>query len=174
MSDSPDPDRPLRIYLQDHLAGAAAGIALVQRLGANNAGSALGRLAEALEQEITSDRARLEAIMDRLGVAPSRSKALIGKLAVAAGQLKSNGRIVGYSPSSRVVEVEGLAAGIIAKRSLWQALRTATEHRAELDADELDELIGRATDQYERVMAQHRAAAAAAFARPSAAPPTGA
>ena len=81
------------------------------------------------------------------------------------GRLKTNGRLFTYSPSSRVVELELLAAGIVTKRSLWRSLKAVVGSHPELVAAELDELEAMATAQYEMVMQEHAKAAAAAFSK---------
>ena len=118
--------RLLAIYLRDHRAGATAGLRLVRRCRDANAGSDMGEMLSTLEQEIRLDCEVLEAVMAHLGVRPSRFKAIIAGAAEVAGRLKSNGSIMRRSPSSTVVELEALAAGIITKRNLWRALRAIT------------------------------------------------
>jgi hypothetical protein len=81
------------------------------------------------------------------------------------GRLKSNGRIVRRSPSSTVVELEALAAGIVTKANLWRSLRSAAPSHEALDIAELDGLVARATSQLERVVAAHEDAACTAFSR---------
>jgi hypothetical protein len=157
-----DADRLLRIYLQDHFAGSTAGLALVQRC--RRANPALEPLLADLERDIVEDRKSLETIMSRLGVQPSRVKSAFGSVAELVGRLKSNGTVTRYSPSSRVIELEGLAAGVVTKRNLWNALSTISADRSELDAAELERLIERATTQLERILGAHRPAAAEAFA----------
>ena len=117
-----DADRLLRIYLQDHFAGSTAGLALVRRC--RRANPALEQLLADLERDIVEDRHSLESIMSRLGVQPSRVKSAFGSVAELVGRLKSNGTVTRYSPSSRVIELEGLAAGVVTKRNLWNALST--------------------------------------------------
>ena len=156
-------DHPLSIYLRDHFAGSAAGIALVQRCRRANADTGLGGVLADIETEIVEDRRALEAIMARLGVTPSAFKAAVGRFGEVIARLKSNGRILRRSPSSTVVELEGLAAGIVTKRNLWSSLRAATLTHAGLDVAELDRLVARATAQLERVEAEHDRAAEHAF-----------
>ena len=67
------------------------------------------------------------------------------------------------SPSSRVVELEGLLAGIDAKRNLWRSLRTAAAARPALAETALDDLIARATSQRDRLLVEHERAARNAF-----------
>ena len=52
-------------------------------------------------------------------------KPAVAWIAEKAGRLKLNGQIRGYSPLSRLVELEGLEVGVTGKRSLWQALSRA-------------------------------------------------
>ena len=155
---------PLAVYLRDHYAGSAAGLALVQRCREANQGTALEEVLAGIEAEISEDRRSLAEIMDRLQVTPSAFKAALGRGSELIGRLKSNGTIVRRSPSSTVVELEGLAAGILTKASLWRSLRAAAAHRQGLDVAELDRLLDRANDQLERVRAAHDQAAGRAFA----------
>ena len=101
--------------------------------------------------------------MDALDVSENQVKAVLGQAAELVGRLKSNGTLTDYSPSSRVLELEGLLAGVDGKRSLWQSLKTAVASRPELDVAALDVLIERATSQRERLQAAHDEAAAIAF-----------
>jgi predicted DNA-binding ribbon-helix-helix protein len=157
-----DADRLLPIYLQDHFAGSTAGLALVRRC--RRANPALEPLLAELERDIVEDRHSLESITSRLGVQPSRVKSAFGSVAELVGRLKSNGAVTRYSPSSRVIELEGLAAGVMTKRNLWNTLSTIAADRPELDAAELDRLIERSTAQLEGIIGAHRPAAAEAFA----------
>ncbi len=70
----------LDAYLNDHLAGAAAAVELVERIGDNNPGTALAAHLEELGKAIEADRDTLEQLMERLGVTPSRPKQVAGKV----------------------------------------------------------------------------------------------
>ena len=161
-------DRPLAVYLRDHFAGATAGLALVRRCRREHAGTPLDSTLARIEAQIDEDRRSLEDTMARLGVRPSGLKSALGSLGETVGRLKGNGRIISPSPSSPVVELEGLAAGILTKRNLWRSLRAAAPTQSGLDTAELDTLIERATSQLESVLAAHEEAARAAFAAPGA------
>jgi hypothetical protein len=115
----------------------------------------------------------LEAMMSRLDVEPSKFKSTVASMVEVVGRLKRNGRLLRYSPSSRVVELEALAAGIVTRRNLWRARCAAAQRETALDVDELDELIERATSQFERAIDAHERAAAEAFG-PAARPAAGA
>ena len=163
--DASEADRLLATYLRDHFAGSSAGLSLVRRLRQTNAGTPVDDVLAPIELEIAEDRRSLQAIMTGLGVEPSSFKAAVGLVAEVIGRLKVNGRLVRRSPSSTVVELEGLAAGIASKRNFWRALRMIADERDALDLDGLDTLIDRATAQYDRVVDAHDRAADEAFAR---------
>lgn len=154
----------LAVYLRDHRAGAAAGLALARRSQRSNDGTPLGDLLAVLETEIGEDRLALEDIMRRLDVSPSPVKNALGRAAELAGRLKANGRIVRYSPLSRVLELEGLAAGIATKRNLWRSLLAVADVDSRLDRAEVTGLIDRASSQLDRVLEAQQRAAAHAFA----------
>ena len=158
-----DHDRPLAVYLRDHYAGSAAGLALVRRCRRENRGTALDTTLADLEAQFDEDRLSLQDAMSRLGVRPSGVKSALGSLSETVGRLKGNGRIVRRSPSTPVVELEGLAAGIVTKRNLWRTLRAAAPVHAGLESAELDALSERATAQLETVLAAHEGAARRAF-----------
>ncbi len=118
----------LATYLNDHLAGATVGIELARRSANSNRGTRYGRPLTKLADEIAEDRRSLVEIMRALGVRVDPVKVLGAWGAEKVGRLKLNGRLVGYSPLSRVVEIEALALGVRGKMALWQALQ-----RLELD-----------------------------------------
>jgi hypothetical protein len=154
-------DALLSIYLNDHLAGSVVGIELARRTRASNEGTELGRVLEEICAEIEADQVALREAMDRLGVAPSRVKPHAAWAAEKLGRLKPNGRLRGYSPLSRVVELEGLCAGVAGKRQLWTALKRT--RGAELTGLDLDGLLARADAQHERLEACRLEAATTAF-----------
>jgi hypothetical protein len=144
---SPDSERRLRIYLSDHRAGAEAGRARAKRFAAANATSFLADAANEVYREIEADARTLDEILDRLGCKPSRWKMTVARTAELIGRLKPNGQLRGYSPLSRLIELELLIAGILTKESLWQTLAVVQQRRSELSAFDFDELQRRAMDQ---------------------------
>ena len=116
----------LTIYLNDHLAGATAGADLARRTAAENAGTEFGPALRELADEIGRDRDELLAIIDELGRPVDHVKAAVGWSIEKLGRLKPNGRVFGYSPLSRLLELEGLASGIRGKAALWRALATVS------------------------------------------------
>jgi len=145
--------RYLTIYLQDHRAGAEAGVRLAERCRDHapdpDAADELGRLVT----EIDEDRRALATIMAGLDVEPSKVKQLAGVAAERLGRFKLNGRMVTTSPLSVLVELEGLVGAVSVKRELWVTLRHLTDP-SQPDV-ELDRLIGRADDQRTRLQRLH-------------------
>jgi hypothetical protein len=160
---SPDSDRLLRIYLADHRAGAAAGQARARRFAAANADSVLADAARDVCQQIEEDVETLDEVLARLGRRASRWKVIVARGAELAGRLKPNGRLRGYSPLSRVLELELLVAGIVAKESLWQTLALVQRHRGELTGFDFDDLQHRARQQRTQLEAHRSATVNEAF-----------
>jgi hypothetical protein len=137
----------LKIYLEDHYAGATAGLELARRSAGANRGNPYGDVLGRIADEIEEDRDALRAIMTELGVGPDRLKVAGAWAGEKAGRLKLNGHLTGYSPQSRVVELEGLVVGVTGKRCLWAALRHVAPQEPRLRAEELEQLIERAERQ---------------------------
>jgi hypothetical protein len=93
-----------------------------------------------------------------------------GWLAERIGRVKPNGRIVGYSPLSRLLELEGLEGGVEAKLALWRSLRATASERPELDQGDLDRLADRAERQRSELTELQLRAAELAFGDGSQAP----
>jgi hypothetical protein len=160
--------RLLAIYLNDHLAGATIGLELTKRSLRSNRGTPLGTFLAGFLAEVTEDRASLENVMDRLGVKKSLAKRSAAVVAERLGRLKLNGQVRGYSPLSRVLELEGLSIGVEGKLGLWQNLRDTAEVVAALREVDLDALIARAERQRASLERERLAAARRAFAGPAA------
>ena len=153
--------RLLGIYLNDHLAGAAIGRALAARSLRHNRGTTYGDFLVGFVSEVEEDTGALREVMRRVRARPAPLKRIAGLAAERVGRLKLNGRLVGYSPLSRVVEIEGLVLGVLGKLSMWEVLSGL--RLPALSAIPFDRLIARARSQVERLDAQRTTAAAAAF-----------
>ena len=160
--------RLIAIYLNDHLAGATGGAQLARRALRANRGTPFEAALERLATEIEEDRAALADVMDRLGVARDPLKVLAGWSAEKLGRAKLNGRITGYSPYSRVLELEMLALGVEGKRALWRALERVAGADARLTGVDLPALAGRADAQRRLIERQRLRAADIAFGAPDA------
>lgn len=149
-------------YLQDHLAGASAGLELARRAASNNSDHEFGPRLEGLAEEIEKDREALELVMAEMDIHPDPIKNAGGWLAEKFGRLKLNGSLTSYSPLSRLIELEGLMLGVTGKRALWESL---TEYPGDdaIAAVDLAELRDRAERQREELASMRRDAAAEAL-----------
>jgi hypothetical protein len=159
---SPESERLLAIYLNDHLAGAKGGVELCRRLlGSNRDERDLGEALAELCVEVEADRETLERLMQRLGIRRDPIKPMLAWAAEKLGRLKLNGRLTGYSPLSRLLELELLSIGIAGKMQMWEALgRTLGTGVAGFDFGQLAE---RAACQRERALELHSIAATRAL-----------
>jgi len=149
------------IYLEDHFAGSMGGCEMVRRLLSSNRDSAWEGPLRKISEEFDEDREALRRVMETLGVRRNLPKVAGAWTMEKAGRLKLNGRIRGYSPLSRLVELEMLQIGISGKQGLWEALEAGGSQGLE-DFD-LAALAKRAEKQRDQVKRLHLKAAEEAF-----------
>jgi hypothetical protein len=149
----------LRIYLRDHLAAAVGGAALARRTLESNRGTLFESDLERLAANVEEDRQTLARIMGRMAITPSFPKQAAVWSLEKLSRLKLNGRMVKYSPLSRLVELEVLESGIDGKRAMWTALAQVAGGHMHLDIVELRRLEKRAVDQRKLVEAMRLQAA---------------
>ena len=122
------------IYLNDHLAGANAGVELARRV-------APGELAH----EIEEDREVLHDVMQRLSVDRDQVRIALGW---------GSEKMLRLKPGGRFEELEALSLGVEGKLALWTALQRALGDDARLRGIEFDALISRARSQRRRIERQ--------------------
>jgi hypothetical protein len=138
----------LGIYLNDHLAGATAGVSLVRRMSAAaEPGSARAAVLQKLGREIAADRAALVSAMTALSITVTGYKVFGAWVGSQAGRLKLNGHLLSRSPLSDLEETEILRLGVTGKAAGWRTLRALADSDSRLDAARLDELLERASHQ---------------------------
>ncbi|TDE01484.1 hypothetical protein [Jiangella asiatica] len=137
----------LGIYLNDHLAGAAATAQLGRRLARRLEGAAAGEQLSDLADDLARDRTALTQFMGELGVPVRRYKLYTAAAAELAGRLKFNGHLLTRSPLSTIVELEMLRLGIEGQANGWRTLRTIGAEHGRPDPSRVDELIDRAVRQ---------------------------
>ena len=134
----------------------------------NEGDDTLGQPLKEICVEIEADRGALEQLMDRLQIRRSRGKPAAAWAGEKLGRLKLNGQLTGYSPLSRMVELELLYIGISGKLRLWRALEhTIGKTQAGFD---FAQLAARAEGQRRRVEELHLDAAGRALPIVSAGP----
>jgi hypothetical protein len=156
----------LRIYLNDHLAGSMVGLELARRTKAENAGNPVGEYYAELVPELREDRATLIGVMAALGLKRDAVKQGAAWVGEKLGRLKLNGRLTGYSPLSRVVELEGLCLGTEGRLSLWRTLRRLARKDERLGRFDFTALITRTEYQRRTLERLRQQAADEAFLEP--------
>jgi len=158
-----DAQTRLATYLNDHLSGSASGRELARRALQSNRGNEYGVVLEDVTRQIEEDVETLLRLMAALDVKPDRIKEALGWTAEKLGRLKLNGQLLGYSPLSRMIELEGLMLGISGKLGLWQALQVALGDDPRLADFDLEQLEERARQQRQAVERLRRRAAVEAL-----------
>jgi hypothetical protein len=156
----------LKIYLNDHLAGATTGVELARRTGRENEGHPVGLYFIQFVPELAEDRATLRRVMDALGVEPEGFKQRAARVLERVGRLKLNGRLLRYSPLSRLHELEGLVVATQGRLSLWRLLRMLAREDLRLQGFDFEALIARAQAQQAALERLRIAAAREAFVEP--------
>jgi hypothetical protein len=153
----------LHIYLRDHLAGATFGVEMIERCRRKNQHTKLAAPLADLAREIGSDRDMLITIMRRLGADRSKIKVSAAWLFEKVRRLKPNGRVLSYTPLSRLVDLEGLAMGVAGKRAMWRVLEDLASNGGPLHSFDFAALVERADSQLKMVERLRLEAARAAF-----------
>ncbi|MEU6218691.1 hypothetical protein ABZ845_14400 [Streptomyces sp. NPDC047022] len=152
----------LKVYLNDHLAGATAGQHMSRHLAERHGSSTHSGELRRVADEIAEDRQTLLEVMGALGVPARRYKVLAGRLGEKARLIKLNGRLTRRSGLSDVLELETLRLGIEGKSLLWQTLLSLTPEKG-LDQARLRDLQDRARRQISTVEAVRREEAVGAL-----------
>jgi hypothetical protein len=134
----------LTTYLDDHLAGARAALALIDRLEPDPRD---GLDLVSLHRDVEDDREVLVALLESLGEGPNRLKQAAGWI----GEMLSRPKLADDEALGRLEALELLSLGILGKRELWRALAAIREEDPRLAGISFDRLDARAVDQYERV-----------------------
>jgi hypothetical protein len=149
----------LGVYLNDHLAGAAAGIELAEKLRDNHKGTGLGDAMAALHGDIAQDKDTLEELMRRLDIERHPVKEAAGWALEKLSRLRLNPALTGGAEVTTLLETEALSLGIEGKLAMWLALKEAAAGDQRLAGTDFDRLIERARGQ-RRTLEPHRLAAA--------------
>jgi hypothetical protein len=159
-TDIEDRSKLLRIYLEDHSAGATAGSQRAARLAEAESESIDGPALATFAADVAADREALLTLMDVVGVEPSRLKTTVASVGEKLGALKPNGRLTDRSPLSTIVEIEAMQMAVRGKRSLWETLLVAMP----TSPTDIYGLISRADDQLALLSEMHARRAMTTFA----------
>lgn len=159
-------------YLNDHLAGAAAGIQLAERCHDRDPESELGHVLQALLLEIRHDREVLERVIRVLEGSPDTIKraTALGAERISSLRMWLPRIGPGSEESARLEEIEVLSLGIEGKRLLWAALAQLSSTDERLSGFPFPELKRRARSQRDRLERFRLRLAADALGPPKVAP----
>jgi hypothetical protein len=153
---------PLHIYLNDHLAGATAGVELVRTAAENHDGD-LGEFFTELADGIGSDYNTLTSLIDQLNAHASGAKEAFAKVGAEISDSKFSGESIGDPEFGTFLTLETLSIGVEGKLCMWKALKCIEGDVPELGSFEIDTLIERAQSQRDRIEGKRLEIAAGAL-----------
>lgn len=155
-------DDALATYVEDHLAGAAAGVELLEALAAQHQGEPTGALAGRLLPEVEADRRTLADLAQSIG-AGSPLKEAAAWVAEKVSRLKLHRDAKGVLGTFEALEAMSL--GVLGKRALWRALAVAARTDRRLAGVDFEALAASAERQHALLEDERLRAAAIALAR---------
>jgi len=141
----------IEVYLNDHLAGATAGVNLVEQAADRHRSDELGEFFAPLAADIKTDHAKLVALIESMNVTKSALKSALAEVGSKLAAPKFTAEGAGNKHLGDFITLETLSIGVEGKRCMWVALRTVASAYPELQALDLDELESRAQDQRNRL-----------------------
>lgn len=158
-------EKPIDVYLNDHLGGAMLGSDLAEQLRDQNEGTPLGEVMARIAPEIEKDRETLLELMEALDVSRNPVKQVAGWVAEKASRVKFSGASSGEPDHGTFMAIESLRLGVAGKKCLWLALQKVQGDYPELANTDLDRLIERASSQESELERERLAAGVTALAR---------
>jgi hypothetical protein len=140
-------DKPLDVYLNDHLAGATLGTDLADQIAEQAEGTPLADVMAGISVEIEEDRQTLVDLMEQLGIEKNAVKRATSWVAEKASRVKFSGLTSGEPEQGLFMALESLRLGVEGKLCLWLMLKEIQADEPELAKVDLDELIQRARTQ---------------------------
>ena len=157
-------DKPIDVYLNDHLAGAMLGSDLAEQIQAKSHGTALGELMESLVPQIEQDRQTLIELMQQLDSSKNPVKQATAWIAEKASRAKFSGMTSGEPELGTFMALETLVLGVRGKACLWNALKQVADQHPPIASMDLDHLIDRAHTQEAALESERLAAGTRALA----------
>jgi hypothetical protein len=142
--------QPIHVYLNDHLAGATAGVDLARQAAERHDGE-LGEFFAQLADEISGDYNTLTSLMDRMDAHASGAKEVLAKAGSEISEAKFSGESTDDPEFGTFVTLETLSIGVEGKFCMWKALKVVADEYPELTSADIDTLIERAQAQRDRL-----------------------
>jgi hypothetical protein len=154
---------PLAVYLNDHLAGSAAGLTLMDDLASRADGTALAPKLRTLAAEVREDQQLLRDTLDRLAASERR----VAQAAAWLGEKVSEGRLALAArnhPALALLEgLESIALGLQGKLGIFRVLAELSQSDPRLAGFPYAARAERTIAQHDMIEAERRAAAREAF-----------
>jgi hypothetical protein len=141
----------LDTYLNDHLAGATAGVNLAEMAAEEHKQDDHGLFFGQIASDIKTDFATLESLMEELAVEKSATKTAAAEVGSKVMRPKFTGD---DDHLNAFVMLETLSIGVEGKLCMWKALKTVADGYPALAARNIDDLLARAEDQRARIEAK--------------------
>jgi hypothetical protein len=162
-------DKPMDVYLNDHLSGAMLGSDLAEQIQDMSEGTPLHAVMDSLASQIEEDRQSLMDLMDRMGASQNPVKQATSWVTEKATRVKFTGISSGEPELGTFLAVEALTLGVEGKVSMWKAFKAIQDEYAALAETNLDELLERAQAQHDTLERERIAAGKRALAKQEAA-----
>lgn len=141
----------LDTYLNDHLAGATAGVNLSAIAAEEHKQDDHGQFFGQLASDIKADLATLQTLMADLAVDTSATKTAAAEIGSKVMKPKFTGD---DDDLNAFVTLETLSIGVEGKCCMWKSLKTVADGYPALGSLDIDALIARAEDQRSRIEAK--------------------
>jgi hypothetical protein len=144
---------PLHVYLNDHLAGATAGVDLARQAAGRHDGE-LGEFFAQIADEISADYNTLSSIMDQMDAQHSGAKEVLAKAGSSISEAKFSGETLDDPEFGTFITLETLSIGVEGKVCMWKALKVVADDHPELSSADVDKLLERGQSQRDRLEAK--------------------
>jgi len=153
----------LKVYLQDHYAGAVGALELLDHLSEAYRGNPLAAFFTELRGDIEADHKQLHNLMSALGLEESSLRNAGAWMAEKFGRIKVGITSEEDAKLRLLQALDTLLIGITGKKLLWRALAAVKESSPVLQRTDFAQMESRAAEQARRVEEQRLLAAQAAF-----------
>lgn len=152
----------LETYLNDHLAGATAGVNLAKMAAEEHKSDEHGAFFGEIASEISADYDTLQELMTSLGVQESATKSAAAEI---GSKLMAPKFTAGDDDElNAFVTLETLSIGVEGKICMWKALKTIEDSNAAFKQFDIDDLLARGESQRERIEGERQKMAPRALA----------
>jgi hypothetical protein len=154
---------PLGVYLNDHLAGSAAALEMMEEVAAQARGEPLGQKLAALRAQVGQEQERLRELLARIDTSENRLKQAAAWVTerVGRGKLALSARV---DPALATLQgLEALVLGLQGKLGLYRTLAELEPNDPRLSGIAYAALAARTLEQQAMVEHERLAASRVAF-----------